>query len=106
MNQNIRKVLDVIEILREVSGCELEVQSLSHKVKAMYEQGKDGLSGVPFIDACSDDELVAAIVQRDPRTNLSPFICPETFNYLRRNRNKALSTAVAIQRGEIPPNWN
>lgn len=90
MNQNIRKVLDAIEILRDVKGCELEVNSLSHKLKAMYEQGKEGLTGIEFIDACSDEELEAAIFERDPRTNLAPFICPHTFNYLKRHRSKAL----------------
>ncbi len=95
MNHNIRKVLDAIEILREVSGCELEVNALSHKVKAMYEQGKEGLTGIPFIDACSDEELEAAILQRDPRTDMYPFICPFTFNYLKRHRSKALLAANA-----------
>jgi hypothetical protein len=86
MNQNICKLLDVIETLREIQGCELEVQSLSHKVKALYSQGKEGLTGVAFIDACDDDELRAAIVQKDPRTSLHPFVDPSVFSYLKRNR--------------------
>lgn len=97
MNQNIRKVLDAIESLRDVQGCELEVVSLSHKVQAMYSQGKDGLDGIAFIDACSDDELEAAIRQHDPRVKLTPFIDPFTFNYLRRNRAKALYAANHVK---------
>lgn len=90
MNQNIRKVLDAIEILREVQGCELEVQSLSHKVQAMYSQGKEGLEGVAFIDACNDDELKAAIKQQETRTGLFPHPNPFIVNHLRRNRPWAL----------------
>jgi hypothetical protein len=93
MNYNIGKVLNAIEILGDVQGCELEITSLSHKVKAMYEQGKDGLEGIPFIDACSDEELAAALKMGDPRTHMRPFICPFTFNYLRRNRPRALAMA-------------
>lgn len=90
MNQNIGKVLNAIEILREVQGCELEVQSLSHKARAMYSQGEEGLEGIAFIDACSDIELQAAISQRDTRTRLYPHPCPFTVNYLKRNRPWAL----------------
>lgn len=90
MNQNIGKVLNAIEILRDVQGCELEVTSLSHKVRSMYDQGKDGLKGIAFIDACNDDELRAAILQRDSRTGLFPFVDPRIVAYLRRNRSWAL----------------
>jgi hypothetical protein len=90
MNQNIRKLLDVIETLREIQGCELEIQSLSHKVKALYSQGKEGLTGIAFIDACDNEELRAAIVQKDPRTNLYPFVDPSVLNYLKRNRPWAI----------------
>lgn len=90
MNQNIRKILDAIEILRGVQGCELEVQSLSHKAKAMYSQGKEGLEGVAFIDACNDEELTAAIKQREEKTGLFPHPDPRIINYLRKNRSWAL----------------
>jgi hypothetical protein len=56
----------------------------------MYEQGKEGLEGVAFIDACSDIELKAAIKQCDKRTGLYPFPDPFVINYLRRNRGWAL----------------
>ncbi len=98
MNQNIRKLLDAIVLLRDVQGCELERASLSHKVKAMYEQGKEGLEGIAFIDACSDDELIAAIAQGDPRTHLYPHICPETYNYLRRNRPRCIAEGDRLRR--------
>lgn len=99
MNHGIRKVLDAIAILEDVQGCELERIALSHKVKAMYSQGKEGLEGIAFIDACSDDELIAAIAQGDRRTNLYPHICPDTFNYLRRNRSKCLSEGNELRLG-------
>lgn len=99
MNQNIRKVLDAIAILEDVQGCELERVALSHKVQSMYSQGKEGLDGIAFIDACSDDELIAAIAQRDRRTNLYPHICPHTFNYLRRNRSRCLSEGNKLRVG-------
>lgn len=83
--------MDAIALLRDVKGCELEVAALSHKVKAMYTQGKEGLTGKDFIDACSDEELAVAIAQRDKRVGLSPFIDPFLFNYLRNHRSKALS---------------
>lgn len=83
-------MLDVIAILEDVQGCELERISLAHKVKSMYEQGKDGLEGIAFIDACSDEELITAIAQRDPRTYLFPHIDPEVFNYVRRNRGRCI----------------
>ncbi len=56
----------------------------------MYEQGKEGLEGVAFIDACNDIELKAAIQQRDKRTWLYPFPDPFVVSYLRRNRSWAL----------------
>jgi hypothetical protein len=99
MNHNIRKVLDAIAILSDVQGCELECSSLSHKLQAMYSQGKEGLEGVAFIDACSDDELVAALVERDPRTKFVPFICPFTFNYVRKHRPGIIERADAIRLG-------
>lgn len=86
MNHNIRKVLEAVELLRDVQGCDLEVASLSHKIQAMYSQGKEGLKGIEFIDACTDDELIAALFQQDPRTNIWPHVCPFTFAYLRKNR--------------------
>lgn len=98
MNHNIRKLLDAVAILRDVQGCDLEVQSLAHKIKAMYGQGKDGLEGIAFIDACSDDELIAAIASGDTRTGLYPHICPFVFQYLRRNRSSCLATANNIRR--------
>jgi len=45
------------------------------------------------IDACSDEELIASIVNHDERTDLYPHICPFTFNYLRNHRGKALRQA-------------
>jgi|GEM_PF-2682816 len=101
MNHNIRKVLDAISILQDVTECQLEVTALSHKLKAMYEQGKEGLTGVPFIDACSDEELIASIVNHDERTDLYPHICPFTFNYLRNHRGKALRQADQLIRGKV-----
>lgn len=97
MNHNIRKVLDAIALLRDVQGCELELQSLGHKVQAMYSQGKEGLTGIAFIDACTDDELIAAIAQADPRTELFPHISPETFSYLRRHRPRCLAEGDRIR---------
>lgn len=91
MNYNIRKVLEALSILRDVQGCELEVQSLGHKLIAMYQQGKEGLTGIAFIDACTDEELEAAIRMGDTRTGLYPHVDPSIFNYLRRNRAWALS---------------
>lgn len=96
MNHNIRKVLEAIELLRDVQGCELEISSLSCKLKAMYSQGKEDLSGIPFIDACTDEELAVALSQGDERTSMYPHVCPFTFNYLRRHRSAALAKANQI----------
>ncbi len=98
MNQNIRKLLDAIALLQDVHGCELERASLSHKVQAMYQQGKEGLEGIAFIDACNDEELIAAISQGAPRTHLYPHICLETFNYLRRTRPRCIAEGDRLRR--------
>lgn len=90
MNSNIRKLLEAIEILRDVQGTELERASLAHKIQALYSQDKDGLTGVDLIDAMKDEELEAAIRLKDERIGLHPHICPDIFNYLKRNRSKAL----------------
>ncbi|NEQ12517.1 MAG: hypothetical protein F6K44_00995 [Moorea sp. SIO3E2] len=88
MNVNIRKLLDAIGMLRDIPGCELEVSSLSHKAKAMYSQGKEGKEGIPFIDCCTDEELIAAVQLRDERLGLYPFIDPTIFVYIKKNRPK------------------
>lgn len=99
MNQNIRKVMDAVALLRGVAGCELEVQSLSHKIQAMYSEGKEGKEGRALIDCMDDDELAAAIRMNDERIGFGRFIDPCMFNYIRYNRPVALHRAEQMRKG-------
>ena len=96
MNSNIRKLLEAIEILRDVQGTELERASLAHKIQALYSQNKDELTGISLIDAMTDEELESAIRLKDERIGLYPHICPDIFNYLKRNRGKALYASQTL----------
>jgi hypothetical protein len=95
MNSNIRKVMEALEILRSVEGCELERLSLSGKLKSMYEQNIDWSTknGIELIDCMDDDQLTAAIYNRDSRIGFGAFLDPELFNYVRRNRGSCIQNA-------------
>ena len=91
MNYNkVRKILSAIELLKDIGGCELEIQSLSHKLNTFKSDNKGQKTGIPFIDCCTDEELIIFYYQRDPRLCLHPFPDPLCFQYLKRNRPRAL----------------
>jgi hypothetical protein len=86
MNNNIRQVLSAIELLRDVSGCELEVIALSHKAKAMFkEEVFDDSVGINFINCLNDEQLRHAFLMRDKRLDMFPFPNPEIVQYMMRN---------------------
>lgn len=93
MNYNIRKVLDAIELLRHVKECKLEVLSLSHKLQSMYSLGKEGLTGIAFIDACTDEELAAALRTKDARLDNRGRKEPNASVYIYRHRREAFVMA-------------
>ena len=84
MNQNISKILDAIELLREVQDYGLEITSLSHKAKAMFNQETSSEDrGISFVDTLNDEQLKAAIKLKDKRLDLYPHPDPFVVNYLR-----------------------
>lgn len=84
MNKNIRTILDAIELLRGVQGCELEVTALHHKTQAMFTQEATSEDrGIRFIDTLNDDQLRTAIRLKDDRLDLYPHPCPFVVSYLK-----------------------
>mgnify|MGYP000064034673 CR=1 FL=1 len=90
MNQNIKKILDAIELLRSTTiDCSLEISSLSHKMKTLYEEKiNENTEGIEFMVQLEDDELLAAIANRDKRTNLYPFVDPAAMVYIKNQRTE------------------
>ncbi|HEY9610515.1 hypothetical protein [Allocoleopsis sp.] len=101
-NADARKLLDVLELLRNVSvDVSLEKQSIAHKIQALLSKERSvDMTASELITDMDDDELGWAIAQEDPRIGcIKGFaLDPKLFNYLRRERPRALAIADEVIR--------
>ncbi len=90
-NQDARKLLNALEILRAVQSVDLSLErsSLCHKIQALLtKQRSEDMTESELIADMDDDELAYAIAVSDKRIGdiMNPFL----FNHLRVNRPMAL----------------
>jgi len=101
-NVDARKLLDALELLRSVESVDLslERQSIAYKIQFLLSKERSSsMSASELIADMDDDELGWAIAQEDPRIGcVKGFIDPTLFNYLRRDRPRALAIADEVIR--------
>jgi|GEM_PF-5575787 len=101
-NTDARKLLNILELLRTVSvDVSLEKQSIAHKIQSLLTKERSpDMAGSELMADMDDDELGWAIAHQDPRIGCVKGFAldPRLFNYLRRERPRALAIADEIIR--------